>query len=84
MASHRDVQAYLETAPRCQMGNCEVLNGKGKRSCRKDQVRIGKMNENEPLKKCREPEQSVKTTGPSTPGELSASVTCLLAAWQTA
>ncbi len=61
MASHRDVQAYLETAPRCQAGNCEVLNGKGKRSCRKDQVRIEKMNENEPLMKCRENNRSVKT-----------------------
>jgi hypothetical protein len=42
------------------------------------------MNENEPLMKCRETEQSVKTAGPSTLGDLSAAVTCLLAAWQTA
>lgn len=84
MASHRDVQAYLETAPRCQTGNCEVQNGKGKRSYQKDQVRIGKMNENEPSMKCRETEHSVKTTGPSTLGDLSAAGTCLLAAWQTA
>jgi hypothetical protein len=42
------------------------------------------MNENEPSMKCRETEQSVKTTGPSTLGDLSAAGTCLLAAWQTA
>jgi hypothetical protein len=49
-----------------------VLNGKRKRSCRKDQVRIEKMNENEPLMKCREHVQSVKTTGISMLGDQSA------------
>lgn len=58
------------------MGNYEVLNGKGKRSCRKDQVRIEKMNENEPLMMCREPVQSVKTTGSPTPGDSSVADTC--------
>lgn len=43
------------------MGNCEVLNGKGKRHGRTCQVGIEKMNENEPLMKCRENALSVKT-----------------------
>ena len=34
-----------------------------------DKVRIEKMNENEPLMKCRENAQSVKTTGLLTLGE---------------
>jgi hypothetical protein len=53
-------------------------------SCRKDKVRIEKMNENEPSMKCRENAQSVKTIGLLTLGDLSAAATCLLAAWQTA
>ena len=45
------------------MGNYEVLNGKGKRLGRTSQVRIEKMNENEPLMKCRENAPPVKTYG---------------------
>lgn len=52
-----------QTAPRCQTGNCAVLNGKGKRHSFMCQVRIEKMNANEPLLKCRENALSVKTIG---------------------
>jgi len=41
------------------------------------------MNESEPLMKCRENEQSVKTTGLLVPEDLSVAGTCLLATWQT-
>ncbi|GEM_PF-3569903 len=44
------------------MGDCLVLNGWGKGEVTR-QVRIEKMNENEPLMKCRENAQSVKTYG---------------------
>ena len=59
----------LQTALRCFPGDWEVLNRIGKRSCRKDKVRIEKMNESEPPVRCRENEHSVKTTGPLTLGE---------------
>jgi hypothetical protein len=59
----------LQTALRCFLGDWEVLNGIGKRSCQKDQVRIEKMNESEPSMRCRENELSVKTTGSLTLGE---------------
>ncbi len=36
------------------------------------------MNESEPLMKCRENEQSVKTTGLLPPGDLSVAVTCIV------
>jgi hypothetical protein len=45
-------------------------------SCRKDKVRIEKMNENEPSMKCQENVQSVKTTGLLTLGDLSVADTC--------
>jgi hypothetical protein len=45
------------------MGNYEVLNGKGKKSSKMDQVRIEKMNANEPLMKCRENALFAKTYG---------------------
>jgi hypothetical protein len=45
------------------------LNGIGKRSYQKDQVRIEKMNDSEPSMRCRENELSVKTAGTCTPGE---------------
>jgi hypothetical protein len=45
------------------------LNGIGKWSCQKDQVRIEKMNESEPSVRCRENVLSVKTTGSLTLGE---------------
>ena len=59
----------LQTALRCFPGNWEVLNGIGKRSFQKDQVRIGKMNESEPSVRCRENVLSVKTTGSLTLGD---------------
>lgn len=51
-----------QTAPRCFPGDLKVLNGWGK-GVIKCQVRIEKMNENEPLMKCRENAQPVKTYG---------------------
>ena len=44
------------------MGDCLVLNGWGKGEVTR-QVGIEKMNENEPLMKCRENAHSVKTYG---------------------
>jgi len=58
-----------QTALRCFPGDWEVLNGIGKKSCWKDQVRIEKMNESEPSMRCRETVLSVKTTGSLTQGE---------------
>jgi hypothetical protein len=51
-----------QTAPRCFPGDRTVLNGWGK-GVEPRQVRIEKMNENEPLMKCRENAPSVKTYG---------------------
>jgi len=51
-----------QTAPRCFLGDWKVLNGWGKGVVTR-QVRIEKMNENEPLMKCRENAPSVKTYG---------------------
>ena len=51
-----------QTAPRCFSGDREVLNGWGK-GVEPRQVRIEKMNENEPLMKCRENALFVKTVG---------------------
>ena len=52
----------LQTAPRCFPGDWTVLNGKGKRLAKTSQVRIEKMNANEPLMRLRKNENSVKTT----------------------
>jgi len=51
-----------QTAPRCFLGDRKVLNGWGKGVVTR-QVRIEKMNENEPLMKCRENAPPVKTYG---------------------
>jgi hypothetical protein len=58
-----------QTTLRCFLGDWEVLNGIGKKSCWKDYVRLEKMNESEPSMRCRENELSVKTTGTLTLGE---------------
>ena len=58
-----------QTALRCFPGDRVVLNGIGKKSCWKDQVRIEKMNESEPSMRCRENEHSVKTHWSMMPGE---------------
>ena len=52
----------LQTTLRCFPGDREVLNGIGKKSGWTDYVRLEKMNESEPLMKCRENEHPVKTT----------------------